>query len=347
MIQQNPIRILVLDDSSPFRDMIRRAIQGDRNLVMLVENGFGSDPAGAARKASPDVIVLRENPGAHRELAGLLDRIRPSAQTNFAPCIVIGQGAPETVRTVGEHDAEFVRMPVSLTGTGIGSFANEFCTIVKLAAAAAISMRAAPAVHSPVAEAPSGGAFRYNIIAIGASTGGTEATAKILESLPASMPGIVITQHMPENFTKMYAERLNRNSKLVVSEAKDGDRVLPGTALVAPGGLQMSLKKDARGYFVRCAPGERVNGHCPSVGVLFDSAARYAGSDAIGVLLTGMGHDGAEELLHLREAGAFTIGQDRDSCVVYGMPMVAYNIGAVMQQLPLDRIADALIRRMS
>ncbi len=145
----------------------------------------------------------------------------------------------------------------------------------------------------------------------------------------------------------MYADRLDRISKLSVSEAKDGDRIGPGKALVAPGGLQMSLKRDVRGYYVHCAPGEKVNGHCPSVGVLFDSVAECAGKDAIGVLLTGMGHDGAYELLHMREAGAFTIGQDKATCVVYGMPMVAYDNGAVMQQLPIQQIANVLVHRMA
>lgn len=347
MIQQNLTRVLVLDSSAAFQSIIRHAIQGDPNLEMLAESGAGGDPETVARKASPDVIVLNELSGKDR-IADLLTRLKPSVQTNYAPCIVAGHGLPETVRIAGEHEAEFIRIPASLSNAGMDSFSNQFCTIIKLAASKAISMRVAsphPAAAAPAP--PAGTGFRYNLIAIGASTGGTEATAKILESLPANMPGVVITQHMPETFTKMYAERLDRISKLSVAEAKDGDRILPSTAFVAPGGLQMSVKKDARGYFIHCAPGEKVNGHCPSVGVLFDSVAKCAGSDAIGVILTGMGHDGAHELLHMREAGAFTIGQDHESCVVYGMPMVAYNVGAVMQQLPLDRIADALVRRMS
>lgn len=347
-MQQSIIHILVLDDSLPFRNALQQAIRGDPGLFILPEDGADGDPETTVRKASPDVIILNELSG--RGLGGvasLLDRLKPCNATSFAPCIVIGPGAQETVRSVGERDAEFIRLPDLQGANGFSAFCIEVRTKVKLAAVAASSMRmaaGAAAFSHPAVGA--GGGFRYHIIAIGASTGGTEATAKIIESLPAEMPGIVITQHMPENFTKMYADRLNRISKLSISEAKNGDRVEPGTALVAPGGLQMSLKKDARGYYVHCAPGEKVNGHCPSVGVLFDSAAKCAGKDAIGVLLTGMGHDGAQELLHMREAGAFTIGQDRESCVVYGMPMVAYDIGAVMQQLPLDRIAEALIRRM-
>lgn len=142
----------------------------------------------------------------------------------------------------------------------------------------------------------------------------------------------------------MYAERLNSISKLHVTEAEDGDRVLSGSALVAAGGKHMTLKRDSRGYYVKCAEGERVNGHCPSVGVLFDSVAAAAGSVATGVLLTGMGRDGAEGLLKMRQAGAFTVGQDEASCVVYGMPMVAYQIGAVVKQAPLSEIASILIQ---
>lgn len=351
MIQRSNIRILILDDSPHFREMLQQTVRDDAGLSILPAVTAGNSPEKTVKTTVPDVIILNESPSrGGGDLASLLDRLKPCAATSFAPCIVIGPGAPETMRTVGERDAEFIRLP-SLDGTPVSSsFCNEVCTKVKLAAVAATSMRISAgisptAMHGATPPAVSGN-FRYHIIAIGASTGGTEATAKIMESLPAEMPGIVITQHMPADFTKMYADRLNRISKLSVSEAKDGDRVGPGTALVAPGGLQMSLKKDVRGYFVHCTPGEKVNGHCPSVGVLFDSTAKCAGKDAIGVLLTGMGHDGAQELLHMREAGAYTIGQDRESCVVYGMPMVAYDVGAVMQQLPLDRIADVLIHKV-
>jgi two-component system chemotaxis response regulator CheB len=352
MIHKNT-RILVLSDSVMFRDILQQAAQNDSSLEIFADNLMRESPEKITLKTHPDVIVLSEDPGMNWELADLLDRLKPCAETNFAPSVVIGEGSQETVQTVGIHDAEFIRLPSYQNPTALSAFSKEFCTVVKLAAAAAVSMRImsakVTAAQSAVAAAAaaSSGKFKYNVIAIGASTGGTEATASILEKLPATMPGIVITQHMPQDFTKMYAERLDRISKLSISEAKDGDRVLPGTALVAPGGMQMSLKKDANGYYVHCTPGEKVNGHCPSVGVLFDSAAKCAGKDAIGVILTGMGRDGAAELLHMRQAGAFTIGQDRDSCVVYGMPMVAYDLGAVTQQLPLDQIAETLIQRIS
>jgi two-component system chemotaxis response regulator CheB len=353
MIQQPIIHILILDDSASFREIVEKAVQGDRGLSVL-PGRIGGSVEKRVRETSPDVIVLNElfDCGAG-SLDALLDLLNPSTVTSFAPCVVIGPGSSETMRVVGEHDAEFIRLSGQAGAAQSASFRNEICTKLKLAGVAAASMRLA-AGNSAVAKANisqaarmAGRDFRYHVIAIGASTGGTEATATILENLPAEMPGIVITQHMPADFTRMYAERLNRISKLSISEARDGERVEPGTALVAPGGLQMWLKKDTRGYYVRCAAGEKVNGHSPSVGVLFDSAAQCAGKDAIGVLLTGMGRDGAYELLHMREAGAFTIGQDQESCVVYGMPKVAYEIGAVMQQLPIDRIAEVLIRRSS
>jgi two-component system chemotaxis response regulator CheB len=186
-----------------------------------------------------------------------------------------------------------------------------------------------------------------SVVAIGASTGGTEAIVAVIKDLPANMPGIVIVQHMPPVFTKMYAERLDRTCKIAVREAQDGDRVEQGLALVAAGDKQMRLRSDAKGYYVHCAGTDKVSGHCPSVDVLFESVAMAAGSNAIGVLLTGMGSDGAKGLLNMRGTGAHTIGQDQASCVVYGMPMVAYNIGAVKEQLPLLSIGDAVVRRLS
>lgn len=184
------------------------------------------------------------------------------------------------------------------------------------------------------------------IITIGASTGGTEAILEVIRNLPATMPGIVIVQHMPPVFTAMYAQRLNGLCQMEVREAQHLDRVYPGRVLIAAGGLHMRLCKDAGGYYVKCQEGEKVSGHCPSVNVLFESVAKTAGKDAIGVILTGMGADGAKHLLTLRQAGAYTIGQDKESCIVYGMPMEAYKLGAVTKQLPLTQIAGELIQQV-
>lgn len=181
------------------------------------------------------------------------------------------------------------------------------------------------------------------IIAMGASTGGTEALLAILEKLPGNLPPIVITQHMPPIFTNMYAERLNRICKMEVREAKDQDRLYPGLCLIAPGGLQMQVVKDREGLKVSCLEGEKVSGHCPSIDYLFSSVAKECGEHAVGILLTGMGRDGAHGLLSMHEKGAYTLGQDEESSVVYGMPMEAYKLGAVDKQGNLSQIANYLL----
>lgn len=178
------------------------------------------------------------------------------------------------------------------------------------------------------------------IVAIGASTGGTEAILSVVKEFGTDIPGIVAVQHMPPGFTKMYAKRLNDNCRIQVKEAEAGDRVLPGHMLIAPGGdRHMKLVKVSGEYRVDIKPGPKVNGHCPSVDVLFDSVAKTAGADAVGIILTGMGGDGAKGLLAMRQAGARTIGQDESTCIVYGMPKVAYDLGAVERQEKLSDIA--------
>ena len=184
---------------------------------------------------------------------------------------------------------------------------------------------------------------KHHVIALGASTGGTDALQTVLQNLPTTTPGIVIVQHMPEMFTKMYADRLDRVCKMRCTEAVDGERVEVGKIILAAGNYHLRLAKDARGYYVTSQHGEKVSGHCPSVDVLFESVANVAGSDAIGAIFTGMGADGAVGLKKMRDAGAYTIGQDQNSCIVYGMPMVAYNIGAVCRQAPLDNIAQIIL----
>jgi possible glutamate methylesterase protein len=181
------------------------------------------------------------------------------------------------------------------------------------------------------------------IIAMGASTGGTEALLAILEKLPGNLPPIVITQHMPPIFTNMYAERLNRICKMEVREAKDQDKLYPGLCLIAPGGLQMQVVKDREGLKVSCMEGEKVSGHCPSIDYLFSSVAKECGEHAVGILLTGMGRDGAHGLLSMHEKGAYTLGQDEESSVIYGMPMEAYKLGAVDKQGNLSQIANYLL----
>ena len=189
---------------------------------------------------------------------------------------------------------------------------------------------------------------KYNsvIIAIGASTGGIEATLKILKDLPQNIPGIVITQHMPQGFTKMYAERLDKICNISVKEAKNGDKIIRGQALIAPGDKQMRVIKTGNYYIVSCFDGEKVSGHKPSVDVLFDSVADTFKSNAIGIILTGMGSDGAKGICKMKKNGAYTIGQDKDSCIVYGMPMVAYNLGGLCIQASYEQIPNIIIKEL-
>ena len=182
------------------------------------------------------------------------------------------------------------------------------------------------------------------VIAVGASTGGTDALQVFLQSMPPDIPGITIVQHMPENFTRSFANRLNDLCKITVKEAQDGDSVIRGQALIAPGNKHMLLKRSGARYYVQVQDGPLVNRHRPSVDVLFRSTAKYAGSNAVGIIMTGMGDDGARGLLEMKEAGAHTIAQDEKSCVVFGMPKEAIKLGAANKVLPLDQIAPALFK---
>ena len=211
---------------------------------------------------------------------------------------------------------------------------------------AASAASAAAMLRSPLSSAVSA-AKQDTLIAIGASTGGTEATIAVVKNLPASTPGIVIVQHMPPVFTNMYAQRLNRICNLSAIEATDMMRVEQGKIIVAAGDYQLRVMRDAQGYYVTVRPGEKVSGHCPSVDVMFESVAMAAGPRSVGILLTGMGQDGANGLLKMRQRGAYTIGQDQESCVVYGMPAVAFEIGAVQKQLPVDQITGDIVTYLS
>ena len=250
---------------------------------------------------------------------------------------------------------DFVKKPDMSSPNELNSFFYELISKVKIANIAKLRagspQKAATAVTAKTETltnlAALSGLSAQKIIAIGASTGGTEATLEILKKLPKQVPGILVTQHMPPGFTKMYADRLNKICQMEVREAVNGDRLTNGLALIAQGDRQMRLAKDAKGYFVRCLEGEKVSGHCPSVDVLFESVAQYAGKNSIGIILTGMGKDGADGLLKMKKAGAYTIGQDQGSCVVYGMPKVAFDIGAVQIQSPIGDIANVLIKQLN
>lgn len=185
------------------------------------------------------------------------------------------------------------------------------------------------------------------VVALGASTGGTDALECVLKSFPTTIPPIVVVQHMPPVFTKLYSERMDKCCSIKVKEAADGDRLTQGMCVIGAGGLHLELKKDAKGYYVRCYEGDKVSGHCPSVDVLFTSTAETAGRKSISALMTGMGADGARGLLKLKNSGGYTIGQDKESCIVYGMPMEAYKLGACCEQQSLANIGKTICKRLT
>ena len=241
---------------------------------------------------------------------------------------------------------DFVRKPEAWQGND--AFINALT--MKVISAAGAKVRQAPAgitKAAPVAPLGQRANLDQVIIGLGASTGGTEATLEVLKRLPADIPGMLIVQHMPTGFTQMYAERLNRLCNMEVREAKNGDEVRRGLALLAPADYQMRIVRSGTRYTVSCAQGEKVSGHRPSVDALFFSMAEQVRCKMVGIIMTGMGRDGADGLLQMRKAGAFTIGQDKESCVVYGMPMVAQNIGAVQIQASCENISSVLLRQLN
>jgi two-component system chemotaxis response regulator CheB len=229
---------------------------------------------------------------------------------------------------------------------GLQALSADIGDKIRAAARARVRRTAAAPPPAAVAASPLGRMSTEKLIFIGASTGGTEATRELLRALPADAPALLITQHMPPGFTRSYAQRLDANTRLRVKEAHDGERVLPGHAYIAPGGLHLSVARSGADYIARVRDGEAVNRHKPSVEVLFASAAEVAGPNALGVMLTGMGADGARAMRAMRDAGAWNVAQDEASCVVFGMPREAIAAGAVHDVLPLPRIAPALLERL-
>ena len=341
------IRLMIVDDSLFFRTFLTQKLGIERSVEIV--GSFG-DPVEASRHISslrPDVIALdMEMPGMRgTEFLQTVMPKHPNVKT-----IVISALSGNVFDAMHAGAIDFVGKPKSRPGFDERQFINELVQKIKVAAEAhvVITNRAVTMPASPAAKLTVSGTSSKNIIAIGASTGGTEAILEVIKNFPKNTPGIVIVQHMPPVFTKMYAERVDKICAMSVREAQNGDRVTQGTVLIAPGGdMQMYLRQDNAGYYIYLTPGAKVSGHCPSVDVLFESVAKTAGRNAVGVILTGMGSDGASGLAAMKRSGAYTIGQDEGSCVVYGMPMVAYNMGAVAEQRPLSSIGEAILRRFS
>ncbi len=336
-----PIRVLVVDDSVMFRNMLVKGLDSDPNIEVVAQAQDAYEARDAIVKYRPDVMTLDvELP----RMSGI-EFLRKLMPQYPLPVVMISALSDKVFDALEAGAVDFVNKPDNLNREQLNNFlTQELATKVKIASTAKVG-KLKRVETSSITTHINGGVER--IVAIGASTGGTEAIFDVVRRFKRDIPGVVIVQHMPPGFTKMYADRLNNQCQVAVKEAQTGDRVLPGQVLIAPGDRHMKLVKVGGMYQVECSGVERVNGHCPSVDVLFYSVAKIAGKNAVGVILTGMGGDGAKGLLAMRNAGAKTIGQDEASCVVYGMPKVAYDIGAVEHRLTLSAIAGKVYNLLS
>lgn len=332
-----PIRVLIVEDSLVFRELLVQNLSKDPAIQVVATAKDPFEARDAIIEYKPDVMTLDiELP----KMSGIefLQKLMPQYPL---PVVVISALSDKVFDALNAGAVDFVAKP-SVTGRAqLEDFIqNELLVKIKIASTAKISQIKQKAVAAQMQPQGIVGKGNDLIVAIGASTGGTEAIFSVVKDFGPDIPGVVIVQHMPPGFTEMYAKRLDNQCRVQVKEARSGDRVLPGHVLIAPGGDEhMRLVKVNGVYQVEIKPGPRVNGHCPSVEVLFDSVAKAAGPKALGIILTGMGGDGAKGLLAMRKAGARTIGQDESTCVVYGMPKVAYDIGAVEFQEKLQDIA--------
>ncbi len=341
-------RVLIVDDSALIREILSSVLQSDPELEVV---GTAADPLVARqmiKDLDPDVLTLDIEMPRMDGLAFLekIMTLRPM------PVIMVStltqKGAMTTLRALELGAVDFVAKPTSDLQTGLVSLGNEL--IPKIKSAARVNMqsgyRQPGGSIKPTAAAPSNAnyASEHMAIAIGASTGGVVALRAVLCGLPVTAPPVLVTQHMPPKYTKSFADRLNQVCAVTVVEARHGQQVQPGHVYIAPGGQHLELKRNRGGYLCKVFEGPAVSGHCPSVDVLFTSFAENAGKQAIGTILTGMGRDGAVGLLQMRRAGAKTFGQSEASCVVYGMPRAASEIGAVTSELPLNQIAPAILQ---
>lgn len=353
------IRVLVVDDSAVVRQVVTQTLSRDPNIEVI---GAALDPVFALEKMKtnwPDVIVLDlEMP----RMDGLtfLRRIMAERPTPVVICSSLAEkGAQVALDALAAGAVSIITKPKVGLKSFLDGAANDIIQAVKAAAhsrpgrrasAAVASLSPSPSLSADVilpaasnASAPLG-RTTDRLVAIGTSTGGTQALEAVLTALPVDTPGVVVVQHMPEKFTAMFAQRLNSLCKIEVREARSGDRVLPGLALIAPGGRHMMVKRNGAQYVVDVVDGPLVNRHKPSVDVLFRSVAKCAGHNALGIIMTGMGDDGARGLKEMRDAGAHTLAEDESTCVVFGMPKEAIRLGGAAEVLPLTRMAEGIGR---
>lgn len=335
------IRVLIVDDSATARAVLREILESDPSIEVVATASDAYVARDKIVELKPDVVCLDvEMP--RMDGITFLKRLMHYMPL---PVIMVSSlthlGAKTTLEALEAGAVDFVGKPHSHIYDGKDEMRDELLSKIKLASKAKVRQHLLRDMTQ--ANATSLAETTNKILAIGASTGGTEALKDVLMGLPRNAPGTVIVQHMPANFTGPFAERLNSLCAMEVREARNGDSITPGVVLIAPGDYHMVVRRSGARYYVEIGSGEKISGHRPSADVLLNSVAKIAGANAIGVILTGMGGDGARGLLAMRNAGAKTIGQNEESCVVYGMPKVAYDIGAVEKQLPLDQIAQGIL----
>jgi len=354
---QRKIQVLVVDDSATVRQTLTQILNSDPDIEV---SGVAGDPYAAAariRQMRPDVITLDvEMP----RMDGLtfLDKLMSQHPIPTVICSTLTAAGSDTALQALERGAvDIITKPTLGTKEFLEESRVRICDIVKSAARAKLPklhinrpvMHVAPKLTADaiLERAPVNGAMiqtTEKVVVVGASTGGTEALKDFLEAMPGDCPGIVIVQHMPENFTARFAERLNQTCRVTVREAANGDSVIRGQALIAPGNRHLLLKRSGARYYVEVNDGPLVSRHRPSVDVLFRSAARYAGRNTVGVIMTGMGDDGAKGMLEMKQAGATNLAQNEESCVVFGMPAEAIKLGAADRVLPLSGLAGEVLR---
>lgn len=341
-----PARVLVVDDSPTMRGLISAILNSDPDVSVIGQAGDALEAREAIKRLNPDVVTLDiEMPNMNGlEFLEKIMRLRPMPVIMVSSMTHRGAEATLAALEIGAFDC---------VGKPVPGDTRPFVDLAEKVKAAARSMRERSAGRpgtamsaAPVAPVSAAANYRVGrkIVAIGSSTGGVEALITVLQNFPENCPPTVITQHMPPTFTRSFAERLNRLCRPVVQEATDGARLEVGKIYLAPGGERHLQVTNSAAPCCRLVERDPVNGHRPSVDVLFDSVAELAGRNAVGVILTGMGRDGAAGLLKMRHAGARTLGQNEKTCVVYGMPRVAYELGAVEQQLPLGAIGEEILK---
>ncbi len=337
------IKVLVVDDSALIRQILTQGLSQDPGIQVV---GAAADPYQARDmivRHKPDVMTLDvEMP--RMDGVEFLRKLMPQFPLPVVMVSALTQrGKRITMEALEAGAVDVVAKPTSDVKNGLQQLMHAIRTKVKIASMANVSHWKNKRVVKPPSQAKALAESTDKVIAIAASTGGTEAIRAILLELPANTPGIVIVQHMPPGFTKMFADRLNSQCAPVVKEAESGDRVMQGRVLIASGDKHLEVHRRGGIYEAVCQAGPPVCGHCPSAEKLFNSVAQQVGSNSVGVILTGMGRDGAGGLLAMRNAGARTLGQDQETCVVYGMPKEAYEIGAVELQLPINMMAHKIL----